>query len=94
MFDTVPEGAEQFDGREIDDIYADYFRRVREMAASGLVDCLAHLDLIKIHGHRPNAEIERSRRRRSISSRRAAWRSNFPPPAGANRWTSFIRPMI
>jgi histidinol-phosphatase (PHP family) len=27
------------------------------MAATGLVDCLAHLDLIKIHGHRPNAEI-------------------------------------
>ena len=26
-------------------IYADYFRRVREMAATGLVDCLAHLDL-------------------------------------------------
>ena len=27
------------------------------MAATGLVDCMAHLDLIKIHGHRPNAEI-------------------------------------
>jgi histidinol-phosphatase (PHP family) len=27
------------------------------MAATGLVDCLAHLDLIKIHGHRPRAEI-------------------------------------
>ena len=36
---------------------ADYFRRVREMAATGLVDCLAHLDLVKIHGHRPGAEI-------------------------------------
>ena len=58
MFDTVPAGAEQFAGRDIDDIYADYFRRSREMAASGLVDCLAHLDLIKIHGHRPNSPIE------------------------------------
>jgi len=58
MFDTVPEGAEQFAGREIDLIYADYFRRVREMAASGLVDCLAHLDLIKIHGHRPTSDIQ------------------------------------
>ncbi len=58
MFDSVPAGAEQFAGRDIDEIYADYFRRVREMAASGLVDCLAHLDLIKIHGHRPKAEIE------------------------------------
>jgi histidinol-phosphatase (PHP family) len=58
MFDSVPVGAEQFEGRDIDAIYADYFRRVREIAATGLVDCLAHLDLIKIHGHRPNAEID------------------------------------
>lgn len=57
MFDSVPAGAKQFEGRNIDKLYADYFRRVREIAASGLVDCLAHLDLIKIHGHRPNAEI-------------------------------------
>ena len=58
MFDSVPVGAEQFAGRDIDDLYIDYFRRVREMASSGLVDCLAHLDLIKIHGHRPNAGID------------------------------------
>ena len=58
MFDTVPAGASQFDGRDIDAVYTDYFRRVREIAATGLVDCLAHLDLIKIHGHRPRTDIE------------------------------------
>jgi len=57
MFDSVPTGAEQFAGRDIDDIYADYFRRIREIAATDLVDCLSHLDLIKIHGHRPAAPI-------------------------------------
>ena len=57
MFDTVPEGAAQFEGRAINDVYADYFERVREMAASGLVDCLAHVDLIKIHGHRPSDDV-------------------------------------
>ncbi len=57
MFDSVPDGAEQFEGRHVDVIYADYLSRVREMAATGLIDCLAHLDLIKIHGHRPRAEI-------------------------------------
>ena len=57
MFDTVPAGAEQFAGREIDEIYADYFRRIREVAATGLVDCLSHLDLVKIHGHRPKTPI-------------------------------------
>ena len=58
MFDTVPDGADQFTGREIDVVYGDYFRRVREMAASGLVDCLAHIDLIKIHGDRPTSDIK------------------------------------
>jgi histidinol-phosphatase (PHP family) len=57
MFDSVPAGAVQFAGRDIDEIYADYFRRIREIAATGLVDCLSHLDLIKIHGHRPKTPI-------------------------------------
>jgi histidinol-phosphatase (PHP family) len=57
MFDSVPDGAAQFEACDIDAMYADYFDRVREIAATGLVDCLAHLDLIKIHGHRPLAEI-------------------------------------
>jgi histidinol-phosphatase (PHP family) len=57
MFDSVPAGAAQFENRDIDEIYADYFRRVREVAATGLVDCLAHVDLIKIHGHRSNARV-------------------------------------
>jgi histidinol-phosphatase (PHP family) len=58
MFDSVPAGAAQFENRNVDEIYADYFRRVREVAATGLVDCLAHVDLVKIHGHRPNARVE------------------------------------
>src|SRR3954468_6774635 len=57
MFDTLPDGAEQFVGRDINEIYEDYFRRVRDIAATGLVDCLSHLDLIKIHGHRPCRDV-------------------------------------
>jgi histidinol-phosphatase (PHP family) len=57
MFDSVPDGAKQFSGRDVDEVYSDYFRRVREMAASELVDCLAHLDLVKIHGHRPRVPV-------------------------------------
>jgi histidinol-phosphatase (PHP family) len=57
MFDSVPDGATQFEHRNIDEMYADYFRRLRELIATGLVDSLAHLDLIKIHGHRPTADI-------------------------------------
>lgn len=57
MFDTIPNGAGQFVGRDPNEIYADYFSRVRAMAESGIVDCLAHLDLIKVHGHRPCGEL-------------------------------------
>jgi histidinol-phosphatase (PHP family) len=57
MFDSVPDGAAQFQGRNIDEMYADYFRRLRELIATGLVDSVAHLDLIKIHGHRSTADI-------------------------------------
>jgi histidinol-phosphatase (PHP family) len=57
MFDSVPDGAAQFEGRNIDAMYADYFRRLCELVATGLVDCLAHLDLVKIHGHRPTADM-------------------------------------
>jgi histidinol-phosphatase (PHP family) len=57
MFDSVPDGAAQFEGRNIEAMYADYFRRLRELIATGLIDSLAHLDLIKIHGHRPTADI-------------------------------------
>jgi histidinol-phosphatase (PHP family) len=57
MFDTVPGGAEQFAGRDTDEVYSDYFARVRRVIETGLVDCLAHLDLVKIHGHRPSGEI-------------------------------------
>ncbi|MGI9114370.1 MAG: histidinol-phosphatase [Chthoniobacterales bacterium] len=58
MFDTVPEGAAQFAGRGTNEVYADYFERVRRVVETGVVDCLAHLDLVKIHGHRPRGEIE------------------------------------
>jgi histidinol-phosphatase (PHP family) len=57
MFDSVPNGADQFEGRNIDEMYADYFCRLRELIGIGLIDTLAHLDLIKIHGHRPTADI-------------------------------------
>ena len=57
MFDSVPDGAAQFEGRNIDAMYAEYFRRLRELIGTGLIDCLAHLDLIKIHGHRPRTDV-------------------------------------
>lgn len=57
MFDSVPDGAGQFVGRDVNEMYEAYFRRIREIAGTGLVDCLSHLDLIKIHGHRPCGDV-------------------------------------
>src|SRR5215475_7777010 len=37
MFDSVPDGAAQFEGRTIDEIYVDYFRRLRELIETGSV---------------------------------------------------------
>ncbi len=56
MFDSTGQEG-QFVGRPIDEIYTDYFDRVRMIAESGVVDCVSHLDLIKIHGHRPESDV-------------------------------------
>ena len=56
MFDSTGQEG-QLERRPIDDIYADYFARVQRLAESGVIDCLSHLDLIKIHGHRPATEV-------------------------------------
>jgi histidinol-phosphatase (PHP family) len=40
----------------VEDVWSRYFTAVRDLAASGLVDVLAHLDLVKIFGRRPDAE--------------------------------------
>jgi histidinol-phosphatase (PHP family) len=37
----------------VEDVWSRYFEAVGELAASGVVDVLAHLDLVKIFGHRP-----------------------------------------
>jgi histidinol-phosphatase (PHP family) len=56
-FDHAGEEAE-FARREIDEVYADYYARIRAMAASGLVDCMSHLDLVKIFGFRPTKDLD------------------------------------
>ncbi|MGH8163429.1 MAG: histidinol-phosphatase HisJ family protein, partial [Rhodanobacteraceae bacterium] len=55
-FDHAGEEAE-FARRDIDEVYADYYERIRAMAASGLVDCMSHLDLVKIFGFRPTEDF-------------------------------------
>jgi histidinol-phosphatase (PHP family) len=55
-FDHAGEEAE-FARRDINRVCADYYERIRVMATSGLVDCMAHLDLVKIFGFRPTEDF-------------------------------------
>jgi len=47
-----PEVAHEFERRGVRRCYEDYFRLEAELAASGTVDVLAHVDVIKVFGHR------------------------------------------
>ncbi len=55
-FDHAGQEAE-FARREINEVYADYYDRITAMARSGLVDCMSHLDLVKIFGFRPTNDF-------------------------------------
>ncbi|MDE1171893.1 MAG: PHP domain-containing protein [Verrucomicrobium sp.] len=47
----------QFAERPLEEICRDYIAQVEGMIARGHIDCLAHLDLVKIHGFRPEAPL-------------------------------------
>ena len=55
-FDHAGEEAE-FARRDIDEVYVDYYERIQAMIESGLIDCMAHLDLVKIFGFRPTKDF-------------------------------------
>jgi histidinol-phosphatase (PHP family) len=55
-FDHAGQEAE-FARRDVDEVYIDYYERIREIAASGLVDCMSHLDLVKIFEFRPTRDF-------------------------------------
>ena len=54
MFDSADQTA-QFAERPVEAIYDDYVAQVNLMIDRGHIDCLSHLDLVKIHGFRPVA---------------------------------------
>lgn len=56
MFDH-PDYTEGFSEWNIDELYAEYFALVEDMALTGLYDVVGHLDLIKVFGHRPVGDI-------------------------------------
>jgi histidinol-phosphatase (PHP family) len=52
-----PEFIGEWQARDVDTVWGEYFSAVAAMAESGLFDIVGHLDLIKIFDHWPSREI-------------------------------------
>jgi len=55
--ETVDLGPEFYLGKDIDEIYENYFNLVCEAASTGFFDIMGHPDLVRIHRFRPEADI-------------------------------------
>lgn len=47
----------EFERRDIDAVYEDYFNLVMDAARTGLYDIMTHLDVVKKYGHRPTRDL-------------------------------------
>lgn len=56
MFD-VPDYQDEYRGKNIDELYMQYFKTVEHAALSGLYQVIPHLDLIKVFGYRPQKPV-------------------------------------
>lgn len=59
MFDH-PDYRDEFQKRNIDSVYDEYFELVGSAVRSGLFDIIGHLDLVKVWGHRPSGKPDTS----------------------------------
>lgn len=48
-----PKYMDEFDRRNIDDIYREYYGHIKNMITTGLFNFIGHFDLVKKFGHRP-----------------------------------------
>jgi histidinol-phosphatase (PHP family) len=53
-----PEFLSQWQDRDVDDIYKEYFKLVEELANSRYFDIVGHLDLIKVFNFKPKTDIK------------------------------------
>ena len=52
-----PEFIEEYQHRDIDTIYREYFSQIEALAKSQHFDIIGHLDLIKVFGYRPDTDV-------------------------------------
>ena len=53
-----PEFIKEWDKRDVDDVYREYFSKIEKMASSKLFDIVGHIDLVKVFGHKPKTDIK------------------------------------
>ena len=53
-----PEFIKEWDKRDVDDVYREYFSKIEKMANSKLFDIAGHIDLVKVFGHKPKTDIK------------------------------------
>jgi histidinol-phosphatase (PHP family) len=52
-----PEFIKEWESRNVDDVYEEYFSLIKQMADSKLFQIVGHLDLIKIFGYKPTKNL-------------------------------------
>ena len=53
-----PEFIKEWERRDVDDVYKEYFSLIEKMANSKLFQIVGHIDLIKVFGHKPKRFIK------------------------------------
>jgi len=53
-----PEFIKEWEERNVDDVYKEYFAKIEEMANSKLFNIVGHFDLVKVFGHKPKSNIK------------------------------------
>ncbi len=53
-----PEFIKEWERRDVDDVYKEYFNKIEEMANSRLFNIVGHIDLVKVFGHTPTKNIK------------------------------------
>jgi len=53
-----PEYIKEWNNRDVDDVYKEYFSLIEKMAKSKLFDIVGHIDLVKVFGYKPKTLIK------------------------------------
>ena len=53
-----PEFIKEWERRDVDDVYQEYFKKIEEMANSKFFQIVGHIDLVKVFGHKPKKPIK------------------------------------